>query len=600
MTENQDLGSEGDNDPSAAEKKKTNRTWLFVGIGAVLVMCLCVVVAFIIIDPFDLRARLFGAADPVAQMVPDDSFMYVGVNLLEFNSANMRGIAEAFLDAYEDELDMNMDEFQKEMEDSLGFSSIEELSPWIGQFAGLWVEDISPDMMNSGEEPNVVFMVEVRNKNKANKFVDDLIAHLEDNGDEFDTIDISGSSFYQNQDDWSPFVIGLYKNMLFIAPDERAVEHLIRFNTSSQRNNTLAKSDSYKQVIEQLPKNRLATFYMNSERYIDFLDTFMYDEFYGFNGLDSSFMRTLEDTVVDVGMSVSVIDAGIQFDFVTAPVDPDNQPFAELTSDLSGFRQKLDSYFPEDTFVYITGYIPEGYFDSMTEIWQDQLGADEVMLYDFQEAMQLFEDEFGINMERFGRSLEGEFAIGVFDQSGGLLSEMEGVPFGMNIMIGINDPSEVGSAFDRIHDLAMDMTPFVQLENREVEGYAMEEWIVPEIGSRAPALVYGFSKENILISTGDEVYDLLEGSRDSLADNPDYQNVRDAFSKDDLLVFYFDFDGLMRLMRDFDPYTYDDMTLQNGKSVFGPMTQLAVTTSADRSSQQHSKLIIFIDYQPVK
>lgn len=221
-------------------------------------------------------------------------------------------------------------------------------------------------------------------------------------------------------------------------------------------------------------------------------------------------------------------------------------------------------------------------------------------MYDFQEAMQLFEDEVGINMERFGRSLEGEFAIGVFDQSGGLLSEMEGVPFGMNIMIGINDPSEVGSAFDRIHDLAMDMTPFVELENREVEGYEMEEWIVPEIGSRAPALVYGFSEENILISTGDEVYDLLEGSRDSLADNPDYQNVRDAFSKDDLLVFYFDFDGLMRLMRDFDPYTYDDMTLQNGKSIFGPMTQLAVTTSADRSSQQHSKLIIFIDYQPVK
>ena len=595
MTENQDFGGEGEHDLTASEKKKPNRTWLFVGIGGVLVMCLCVVVAFIIIDPFDLRARLFGAADPIAQMVPDDSFMYVGVNMLELNSANMRGMAEAFRDAYEVELDL--ESFQSEMEDALGFSSIEELTPWIGQFAGFVVQDVSPDMMYSGDDPSWVFMVEVRNKNKANEFIDDLIVHLEDNGSEFDTIDISGFSFYENLDDWSPFVIGLYKSMLVIGPDERSVDDLISFNSGSRKNNTLAKSDAYKQVIQQLPKNRFATLYMNSERYFDFLETMMYEEFYG---LDSSFLRDLKDLATDAAMSISVVDAGIQMDFVAASQDTESQPFADLRPDLSGYRQKLDAYFPSDTFVYFTGYIPEGYYDSITELVQDQLGADETMMYDYEEAIQLFEDEIGINMERFGRSLEGEFAIGFFNQSGGLLSEMEGVPFGLNIMIGINDPSEVANVFDRIHELALEMTPFVELDNREVEGFELEEWIVPELGSNTPALVYGFSDENILISTGDEVYDLLEGSRDSLASNQDYQNVKDAFSKNDLLVFYFDTDGLMELMRDVDPYTYDDMIMESGESIFGPMTHFALSSSTDRSSQQHSKLIIFIDYQPAK
>lgn len=594
MTENQSFESGEYYDSSPTENKKPKKTWLFVGIGAVLVMCLCVVVAFIIIDPFDLKARFFGSADPVAQMIPDDSFMYVGVNMLEFNSANLRGIAEAFIDAYDIEADL--DDFLMEMEDALGFSSIEDLSPWIGQFAGFVVEDISPDMLMYGDEPTLLFMVEVRNKNKANEFVDDLIAHLEDNGDEFRSIDISGSSFYENQDDWSPFVIGLYENMLVIGTDERAVDDLIRFNTGSRKNNTLAKSDSYKEIIKQMPKNRLATLYMNSERYFDILETMLYEEFYG---MDPSFMRTLQDMMADVGMSISVVDAGIQFDLITASVDPENQPFADLNSDLSGYRQKLDSYFPSDTFVYFTGYIPEGYYDNMSEFIQDQIGTDEDMMYDYREAIRLFEDEVGIDMERFARSLEGEFAIGLFDQSGGLLNEMLWIPFGMNIMFGTNDPAEVSRAFDRIHDLVSE-DPFVEFDNREVEGFELEGWIVPELDSRAPALVYGFSDENILISSGDEIYDLLEGSRDSLADNPDYQNVKDTFSKDDLLVLYFDMDGFLRLMRDVDPYTYDDMILENGESVFGPMTQIALSSLADRSSHQHSKLIIFVDYQPAR
>lgn len=599
MTENQDSPIEDFFDPPELAEKKPNRTWLFVGIGAVLVMCLCLVVAFVIIDPFDLKARLFGAADPIAQMVPDDSFMYVGVNLLEINSKNMRGIGQAFLDTYEDELDIDMEEFQSEMEDALGFSALEDLSPWIGQFAGLWVEDISADMLYS-EEPDVVFMVEVRNKNKATQFVDDLIAHLEDNGEEFDTIDISGSSFYKNQDDWSPFVIGLYKDMLVIAPDERGVDHLIRFNSGDRSNTSLAKSDSYKEIIKQLPQKRVATMYINSERYFDIIETIMNDEFYGMYGMDTSFMRDLKDMAADVGISISVIDEGIQFDLVASSVDVENQAFAELAPDLSGYRQQLASYFPEDTFVYLTGYIPEGYFDALTEFWQDQMGADQVMLDDYQESLELFEEEFGIDMERFGRSLEGEVAIGIFDQSGGILSEIEGVPFGLNIMIGINDSSEIARAFDQIHDFASEMAPYVELETREESGYELEEWIVAEIDSSTPALVYGFSEENILITTGDEVYGLLAGTSASLADNPNYQKVKDAFSKDDLLVFYFDFDGVLKMVRDFDPYAYEDMTLANGKSVFGPMTQLAFSTSSDRSSQQHSKVILFIDYEPAK
>lgn len=599
MTENQDSPIEDFFDPPELAEKKPNRTWLFVGIGAVLVMCLCLVVAFVIVDPFDLKARLFGAADPIAQMVPDDSFMYVGVNLLEINSKNMRGIGQAFLDTYEDELDIDMEEFQSEMEDALGFSAFEDLSPWIGQFAGLWVEDISADMLYS-EEPDVVFMVEVRNKNKATQFVDDLIAHLEDNGEEFDTIDISGSSFYKNQDDWSPFVIGLYKDMLVIAPDERGVDHLIRFNSGDRSNTSLAKSDSYKEIIKQLPQKRVATMYINSERYFDIIETIMNDEFYGMYGMDTSFMRDLKDMAADVGISISVIDEGIQFDLVASSVDVENQAFAELAPDLSGYRQQLASYFPEDTFVYLTGYIPEGYFDALTEFWQDQMGADQVMLDDYQESLELFEEEFGIDMERFGRSLEGEVAIGIFDQSGGILSEIEGVPFGLNIMIGINDSSEIARAFDQIHDFASEMAPYVELETREESGYELEEWIVAEIDSSTPALVYGFSEENILITTGDEVYGLLAGTSASLADNPNYQKVKDAFSKDDLLVFYFDFDGVLKMVRDFDPYAYEDMTLANGKSVFGPMTQLAFSTSSDRSSQQHSKVILFIDYEPAK
>ena len=61
MTENQDFGGEGEHDLTASEKKTPNRTWIIVAIGAVLVMCLCIVVAFIIIDPFDLSSLIWGS-----------------------------------------------------------------------------------------------------------------------------------------------------------------------------------------------------------------------------------------------------------------------------------------------------------------------------------------------------------------------------------------------------------------------------------------------------------------------------------------------------------------------------------------------------------
>ena len=164
--------------------KKSGTKWWIAGLSGLIVLCIAALAIFVVLDPFNIQARFFGSPDPITKMIPDDTMMYLGVNLFELNSAEMRGIFKAFREGY----DIDPEEVETNLHEDLGFSVMEDLTPWIGQFAGFALMDFPDDFFDyPGEVPPMMVLVEVRNKSKANKFVNDYVTYREEQGDDFVT-----------------------------------------------------------------------------------------------------------------------------------------------------------------------------------------------------------------------------------------------------------------------------------------------------------------------------------------------------------------------------------------------------------------------------
>jgi hypothetical protein len=567
--------------------KKSGTKWWIAGLSGLIVLCIAALAIFVVLDPFNIQARFFGSPDPITKMIPDDTMMYLGVNLFELNSAEMRGIFKAFREAY----DIDPEEVETNLHQDLGFSVMEDLTPWIGQFAGFALMDLPDDFFNyPGEVPPMMVLVEVRNKSKANKFVNDYVTYREEQGDEFVTTQIGRYTFYELQEEDFPILIGLYKNMLILGSKADVVENLVDFNDRLFGKPSLGKSGEYKEVLKQMPKNRFASLYFDSEKYFQLVEG-MSEDMYGLNG---AFFNNLQTSTLNYGLSITAVEPGLEFD-IFLKTDSENLPNRLINLEKLDYEQQLANFYPDNTMLFVSGYIPEGYVENYSESFQSQPGVDESIVADYQEAIELFEDQSGVDLEKLGQSIEGEFSIGLYEQSEGFLNEVAMMPFGLNIMIGINDSTEISKLFDYLHELGISLGLFFDITYPEIAGYELEEWAYHDAEFDFPILAFGMSDENVLITTGGGVLELLSGEGDSLANSSKYQETWEFFSEGDVPGFYLDLESFYEMLEANDPY--GEYSTPGGGSILGPITHLAGASSAGNPNQARSTVILFIDYE---
>lgn len=587
-TENPDneITAESDEFQSSSIKKPGSR-WLIAGLGGLVVLCIAALGIFLVLDPFSIQARFFGSPDPITKMIPDDTMMYFAMNLRELNSTEMRGIFNAFREAY----DLDPEEMESTLQEDLGFSTLDDLMPWIGQFAGFALMNLPEDFFNDPTEvPPMMVLVEVRNKSKANKFVDDFVNYREEQGDEFKTTQIGGYSFYELQDEDFPILIGIYKNMLILGSKAEVVENLVDFNHQIFSKSSLGKSGEYKEVLKKMPKNRLATLYFDTEKYFQLVEG-MSEELYGLNG---AFFNNLQRSTLNYGLAISAVEPGLEFDIILN-TDSENLTNRLTNGEMLDEEHQLANFYPENTMLYLTGYIPEGYVENYSESFQSQPGVDESMLADYQEAIDLFEDQTGVDLEQLGQSIEGGFSIGLYEQTEGFLNEVAMMPFGLNIMIGINDTTEVNKLFDYLHEFGISQGLFFDITYPEIGDYELEQWAYHDEEFDFSILTFGMSDEYLLITTGGGVLDLIAGEGDSLSSSSKYQETWEFFPEDDVPGFYLDLESFIEMLEANDPY--GEYTTASGGSIIGPITHLAGASSSGTRNYARSTMILFIDYE---
>jgi hypothetical protein len=114
-------------DPSTlpqAPPKRRNTLVIVLLAGLVLLLCCCVAAAAVIVfaDPFDLhiKDRLFGGIfDAAAEAMPENTSVYVGINLLNATPNELDRVIEPFADALDID-QRSWDEIIEELDRTIG------------------------------------------------------------------------------------------------------------------------------------------------------------------------------------------------------------------------------------------------------------------------------------------------------------------------------------------------------------------------------------------------------------------------------------------------------------------------------------------------
>lgn len=584
MTENQEFATQ--EPPSDEPQKKSMKGWLIGGCAAIGLLVIGAIVLFIVFDPFGVVALLFGGGD-IAKIVPDDVVMYAEVDLLSLQSEDLAEIIMAFQDASGNVEEVEPETYEEGMEDEFGVT-MDDINPWIGQHIGFALEELQIDQMEGYEPVPMVLIAEVRDKDEADAFIAKVIEYREDEfGDDFDTFEFDGVDFFESEDEFTPVVLGRYRNYMFFSPEKGFLEDVLEMVQKGRRaKGKLADLELYKRTLEELPEDSMFTLYLDYEEFLDVFTDYMEDEM-------GPLPYNLPQVFTSFGMSISVVDAGLQMDMVTMYEDPEDVPWADMDIDLENYQAQTAGMVPEETFLFISNHILPG----QDKIIEDILGED------YQESMDLLSEEFNINMDEIYASLDGELAIALFRQEEGFLGEVVEVPMGLSILVGINDDNEWDNLFDLLTEEA-EYDPLMEVEDVDLDGYDLLSVSMSDGFDTYSVLVYGTGDDYAILSTEVENAEILLGDGDTLADAEKYTQIWEAFPDDTWPIMYIDVAGLVEWVEDISDFSsmygfdnsYEYENEVDSAAALEPLRAIAVGSSLYNSPDSRTtKVIFFID-----
>jgi len=544
----------------------------YVGCGCLLLFACAVVVGGLIY----LGLTLFGG-DPIAAVVPGDSTFYASVDLSKTQSDQFNEIVSVFQEAAEVEEPQTLtDTLDTNMKDELGLSFTDDVVPWLGRHAAFVVT--SGDF--SGSDAEFMFIVETRSRGNADDFVSKFVAALEDKQDKkFSQDEKDGVTIFTSKAefDWEDdMVIARAGKFVYLANSEDAVLESINL----ARSDSLAGSDGYKNAVTALPRNRVATFYMNPE----FLNS-VYEEMslYG-----PSSAGLLADTgLAGIAMSISIVDEGVRLDGATAYDADKIDDFQKETLGASYLDLTTDALVPGDTF-FFAGVNTSLGFGRFTEPDSPLYNSD------MAESFDLLESKYGISIPDLFDLLSGEFAFAVGPARDGMLAELGEVNVGLTMLASTSDEQGFNDWFDGFLDAASsDLYLEYDSSNTKVGDYQLKELSIQDIPGPY-ALIYGADNGYIILGTSKSLLEAGLDSGDTLANNPTYIETWKAFPSDSVPYMYMDVKEFMNFLVD-SADSYNAESMRNTRKNLEKIPVVAIAMNQNSNYVQSFTAIVFID-----
>lgn len=476
--------------------------------------------------------QIFGGSDPLVSRIPADVQMYVGVNNLEIQSEDMQRILRIFQNLAGGASMTPV----KVLDDALSSYDIrfeQDILPWIGQYAGFAMRRLDP---NQSGGPEFMLILQSRDNRDSDIFLNRLAATMErQNGWRFD-LDSSGRDViysYRAQQSWQDdIVLARMGSLLYLSNSM----NMVREAGDLRQSSSLASMDGYKNAVSQLPRSRAATLYIG-EGFFDFL----YEEMlYSIGGI----MPVGFDSDLDLlGMAVSLTakSEGLSLDAAIVH-DPANLSDLQRSAlDTSYAAPTTDRMVSGNTLMYIGANASQASRGRNTE---NLLTTNEM-----RDALALLRQQTGLDVERLLESLGSEFAVAIAPAQSGLIPTAIGMNIGVTLLGTATNSVVLTDSLGGLVQMAGDEM-LLPLTTRSVQlgGYNLTQVFASDQFQSIDFLVYGADRDYFFISTSaDMLATGLEG-RNTLADNPRYQNTWRAFNARSVPYMYVDLNGLSNLL----------------------------------------------------
>lgn len=524
---------------SLSEKKTlgvANKFWM-IGCSCLVFLCFCLVAAVLI---YFFVVKGVGG-DPIPALAPDDSDFIISVDLLKAQSNEVTDIIQVFRDMVDDgsKGQTPIEALDEAMLTEMHMTFSDDVLPWLGRYAGLIVYDYD---INGFSDPELSFIVAVRNKSKADDFIQELVSYLvKENGSRYDTFERNGITYFSISDsDMS--MIARSGNYIYFSTSEAAMRRSINLKKAD----SLASMDGYKQAVAALPKDRLATLYLNGSSFPKYFG-WMTDD------LDlSSYLGTYSmdlDSIAGSAMSIAANTDGIRLDFATA-LDPEMlSTFQKDNLNIKYKRSDLEKMVPEDTFFYTALYSSKGPGYLLES--GSPLGSP-----DIQESLDLFDQQYGFNIKEFLNSLTGEYGVAVGPAKDGVLAESM-ANIGITVIAGTNGQGDLNDIIMDALDNNLGSMGGYRFEPVSYGKYDLQGLIIETISYQDPSLIFGEDQGYFVLGTSpSNLSKSLDGTH-SLADSDKYRQTWKAFSAGSIPVLYVDLVGLVDFIEEYDPYTFE-------------------------------------------
>ncbi len=528
-------------------------------LGIVISVLVIAIVLFIIFDPFGIIARLQGTGDSLAKFVPADSVFYMNVDLLQVTSDETEDIFNAFqrgAGVTYGEGETLVEQIDRSLEELFDLTYSEDIEPWVGQYLAVSVSNLVLGDWGNMESGDVLIIVEAipTQEEKVDEFILKLVAAMEESSDiSFEKIEYDAVALYEYQSGYpgEAIVIGRYKNNLFISNSSQNIISSINLESSQ----SLAKDDDYQTIIKEIPGKRMMTISMKMDGFVDVLSIMAAD-------LGESIAATANKWAV---FSISTKNYGLEFN--TAFIQ-DLKAMTESQKDAivasQNFDLKTDEMFPEETILYFVGY---GLDKTINLLLEDE----NIESQDIKESLDLLKQGFGIDILRLINAFDGEFAMGLVQNSDGFLSASVGGELGVELefIIGTSQEDLILDEFKKLKFLA-GLDPSISIEEYSKNNMSLFDFEMDDGFQMINYMTYGVGGGYVVFSTSSSLVDDSFDGGPTLADNPRYIEALNSFPKGYQLSFFMDVHRVLNIFKeDMDGY------LSESISVFEPITAMA-------------------------
>ncbi|MCC5664670.1 DUF3352 domain-containing protein [Nostoc sp. CHAB 5784] len=521
------------------------------------------------------KAPSGGSSDAIgsAKLVPSTALMatYITTDPQAWAKLQQFGTPEA-----QKLVAKNLEDFNKQMFSDGNVSYEKDIKPWAGGVmiavlppnpvkpAQLNVPSGTPNITNLQQEPNILIVVEIKDKLSALNFANKLKSQK---GVKFQESDYQGQKIIETTENGKPtYSVVLNNNHLVLAPKKQAVEKAI---DTFKGQSSFASKEGASSILKGVDvKNSLAQIYIP-----DYAG--MVQQLAAGNPqvkqLPPQALAQLKQ-IKSVMAGVGVDNGGVRVKAI-ANLDPQLNKFQYQSS-----PGNIVGQFPTGTFALISG---NGISRGWETLVEESKNYPEMKQGLEQVRGQLKFVNIDLDKDIFGW-MNGEFAFGAIPSNQGVLAN---VGFGGALVFDTSDRKTAEATLTKLDTLAK--TQQINVANTNIGGKDVTEWQIPRQGA---LLSHGWlDQDTVFVALGGPVAEAIGDRNNPSLDNSDtFKAVTGSLQKPNGGYFYLDMDKTQTVPLIKSLISSDANTI----TMLGSIRGLAFTaTSPDKSTSELEMLL---------